>query len=107
MKFSKFHPIGPLLLTLAVSACGESKQQLAKAQGLSCTELSREIGKREQRRDTARVDGWINIAESAIAGDSDVGRAADIEGAVNSIDEADAEKSLHQLQGIYQSKGCI
>ncbi|SMR71043.1 hypothetical protein SAMN04488030_0663 [Aliiroseovarius halocynthiae] len=97
------------LLGLALgglSACGESKDQLSSAWSKSCTELAREIGKREQRRDSAKIDGWINIAESAFAEDSNAAAAADIEYAANAFDEADAEKSFDQLTKIYRSKGC-
>lgn len=108
MKLNSAGAFGSLLITLVVlSACGESNQQLSAAHTYSCTELSREIGKLEQRRDTARVNGWISVAEGVFAADSGESLAADIGLAANSIDEADAEKSLEQFQRIYDRKGCI
>lgn len=99
----------PLMGLLALSflvACGESKQQLAKAQTYSCTQLAREIGKREQRKTSAQVDGFVNNVESIFAKDKEVRTAADIETGVNLVDEIDATKSLKQLESIYRAKGC-
>lgn len=90
-----------------LSACGESEKQLAAAEHYSCTQLAREIGKREQRRDSAQIDGFMNGLVSAVADDKKRRREADIESLANNIDEADAEKSLEQLTAIYRRKGCI
>ncbi len=107
MTPTPFRPAGLFLFVLVtLAACGESQQQLSAAHSLSCTDLAREIGKREQRRDSAKVDGWINMIESAVASDKEAETAADIDFLVNSIDEADAGKSFKQLQKIYRSKGC-
>lgn len=107
MTIIKLGSWGACIITIAtISACGESQKQLDAASQFSCTELAREIGKREQRRDSAQINGVINTIESVIADDKDAETAADIGALTNYIDEADAEKSLEQLEGIYRSKGC-
>lgn len=107
MKRPLSRPLGACLIALAtLSACGESQQDLDAARKMRCTELAREIGKREQRRDSARVDGVINTITSVVADDKEVRDAADIDSAINSIDEYDADTSLDQLEKIYRAKGC-
>lgn len=108
MTTTKLWPLGTALIALTMlSACGESKRQLAEAQSYSCTQLAREIGKREQRRDSARIDGVLNTITSIATDDKEVRRQADIDSTINTIDEVDAEKSFEQLQEIYRNKGCI
>lgn len=98
----------PCMIALAtLTACGESKKQLEIARSMSCTELAREIGKREQRRDSARIDGVFNSIVSVVDSDKEVRRSADIDSTINNIDEADAEKSVEQLTKIFRQKGCI
>lgn len=88
-------------------ACGESKTQLAAANSYSCTDLAREIGKREQRKTAAQVNGFANSMVSIFTSDKELRTAADVETGVNLIDEIDAGKSLNQLQKIYDAKGCV
>lgn len=95
-----------LIVLSILSACGESKQDLEAARKMRCTELAREIGKREQRRDSARLDGVVNTITSVVSTDKELRNAANIDSAVNSIDEYDAGTSLDQLEKIYRAKGC-
>lgn len=107
MTTFKLISFGAYLMSFAMlSACGETRQQLAAAQALSCTELAREIGKREQRRDSAQIDGVFNTIESVIADDKEDRDSASIASTINIIDETDAEESIEQLERIYRSKGC-
>ena len=99
--------LNPWILVLPLlMSCGEAETELTKAQTYSCAQLAREIGKREQRRDDAEIDGWINVLELAISDDREVERVASIELAANAFDEADADKSFGQLQEIHRNKGC-
>lgn len=99
--------LGASLIALtALTACGESPEQLAAARSYSCTQLAREIGKLEQRKETAQIDGTINSIASVVINDKEERRAAGLESAVNSIDEADADKSLQQYKDIFFAKGC-
>lgn len=108
MTITKFGLFGISFAALVLlSACGESEKQLAAAQSYSCTQLAREIGKREQKRDSAQVDGFINTIESVVSDNKELKDAADIDATINMLDEADAEKSLEQLGAIYRSKGCV
>lgn len=100
-------PLSACLMTLAIlSACGESQQDLEAARKMRCTELAREIGKREQRRDSARIDGVLSTITSVVSEDKEMRDAANIDSAIDSIDEYDADKSLDQLEKIYRAKGC-
>ena len=105
LRTLKLALIGILALG-GLTACGESKAQLAAAHSYSCTDLAREIGKREQRKTSAQVDGFANSMVSIFSSDKEVRTAADVETGVNLIDEIDAGKSLKQLQKIYDAKGC-
>lgn len=91
---------------LALSACGETNAQLAAAQSYSCTQLAREIGKREQVRDSAQIDSVVDTVASAVIDDKEERRATDIRLGVNAFEDLDAQKSLKQLTQIYRSKGC-
>lgn len=99
------------LLTLgaalcALTACGESQRSLSAAQTMSCTELARELGKREQRSETAGINSFANSLTSVLTDDKEVEREADIEGFINDVDQADADRSIEQLTAIFQAKGC-
>lgn len=106
MYYLKRNACLAVLILTGLIACGETEEQLAFAQTASCTELAREIGKREQRRDSASIDGLLNGIVSVVADDKSTRQTADIDAAMNSFDEMDAEKSLEQLEGIFERKGC-
>lgn len=102
----RFFGFGLATMTM-LSACGETQNQLTVARSLTCTELAREIGKREQRRDSARVEGVFNSIISVVADDEETREGASIDSAINTVDEIDAERSFEQLNEIYSSKGCV
>ena len=107
MKISVVRSIMPCLIVVAALAgCADPRQEMLAAQAMSCTELAREIGRHEYRRDSARVDGVINSISSAIADDKKERDAADIESLGNGIDEMDASRSIEMLQKVYRSKRC-
>lgn len=103
--------VGTLCLSAAtlftLSACGHTPDQLAAAQGYSCTKLAREIGKQEQRKESAQVSGMFESLTSVVADSKEERNSAGISSAAHSIDEADADKSMRQLNEIYNAKGCV
>lgn len=90
----------------ALTACGESQQDLSAARSMSCTQLARVLGRREQRRESAAIDSIGNTLTSALTDDKELERSAAIEGLVNNVDEMDANRSIEQLNAIYRAKGC-
>lgn len=107
MTFPTIPPLTLSVITAAfLTACGETQPQLAKAQNASCTELAREIGKNEQQKERANIDFWANTAISVLSKDNDLQNHASADALINTVDEADAEVSLDQLEQIYRSKGC-
>ncbi len=94
-----------VLLTL-VAACGQTGLQLEQARAMSCTELARELGKREQKRESAQIDGFAHSLDSVFADDKKARREADMNSVLTSLDEAVAEKEIAQLEQIFTAKGC-
>ena len=67
MKISVVRSIVPCLIVVAgLGGCADPRQEMLAAQAMSCTELAREIGRHEYRRDSARVDGVINSISSQL-----------------------------------------
>lgn len=91
---------------ITLGACGHSQKQLALVETYSCTEIARELGKLEERRTSAQVDGFFDAITSVVADSKEDRAEADISLAVNSLDEADADLSHEQLTEIYRRKNC-
>lgn len=91
---------------IGLSACGQSQEQLNRAQGMSCTQLAQEIGKYKQQRSSAQADEFGNDLAGALAKTKEQRSNAAVGSVLSSIDEADASQSLEQITSIYNAKGC-
>lgn len=98
--------IAMVIVALGLSACGHSSDQLAYAERLSCPQLAQELGRYEERRDDAAVDGFVSDLVSIVADNESDRREAGFDSAISSLEEADADLSLEQLAAIYKRKGC-
>lgn len=90
----------------ALTACGESRHSLNAARAMSCTQLARELGKHEQRSASAGIDSMVNTITGAFTDDNAVERQAAIDGLINDVDQADANRSIEQLTAVFNAKGC-
>ncbi len=106
IRFPKLHLI-TMMIVATLAACGETERDLHKARQMSCTELAREIGKREQRVESAQIDGWVYTLTSIISDDDELETAANIGLGASAIEEIDATKSLEQLKEIYSQSDCV
>lgn len=95
-----------IIAAFIFSACGASKETLAKAQKMSCSELAMKIGQLQQQVKTEEVNGIISNIEGDLSKkDEDITSAA-IDGLFSSIGQSTAEEQLKQYMAIYNKKGC-
>ncbi|WP_166417309.1 hypothetical protein [Cochlodiniinecator piscidefendens] len=87
-------------------ACGASESELEDARYLSCSELSRKIGRLEQQQFDADLDSLAG-AFGSVLGDTEREREdAELDEALGSIDGALVGRTLEQYNAIYREKRC-
>ena len=97
---------GPLAALLALGACATPEEDLAEARGMSCTELAREIGRAEQERDDARLDGDLSTLDALFSeSDSEIDDAI-LGGTLDDLAAESSEREVQDLTRIFRQKGC-
>ncbi|HAT87975.1 MAG TPA: hypothetical protein DCS30_19800 [Rhizobiales bacterium] len=99
--------LGPVIAMTTLGACTSSDNSLEDARYMSCTELARNIGRQEQRKEDALIDGIGDDIDMIISKTDEDKTASAISGMINDLDEHDADQSLKQLNQIFRQKGCV
>lgn len=103
MRLIRLASIGLACFTLC--AC-ESMDNQIDYHNMSCTQLAREIGKLEARKERADDDELSSNIGAAFAKDRDAERDYEIDSALAGLTSYSIENELKKLENIYRHKAC-
>ncbi len=94
-----------ILAALALSSCSTLKDDVEKYQTYSCIGLAEEIGRWEQKLESAELDGGVAVL-GQIFGDKEEREEAELDETIAEFDEDDAHEHLRELRRIQAQKQC-